>query len=302
MKTLIILIFPYLAIGALKAQEFDVFYLSVGSAHYDKKNIPKDYEAFDDVNGARRSARYVHELFSQKANGHGVMIRSQAGDPMTKSKIIQKVESMIISAKESKSRHPLLVFYYCGHGVSEGIAWNQFLVPGDFKKKPKNLSTDPLAIDLDELSDELLYLGEVTDLLSNSGFPYMCLIDACYEGKEEKFSALENFMDPTATQNFKDIAAILRFMNEYHSENPVVFATKPGSTTRVTEDPSFPEGTSIGPLCRKLMLVGKKLDELEVLNMMDAVFLLSDPDFDEKTGAVISNYEYDEKGLFTLFR
>ena len=302
MKKILIFNLLLLTIGTVNAQEFDVFYLSVGSAHYEKENIPSGYEAFDDVNGARRSARYVHELFSQKANGQGTMLRSQIDEHVTKPKIIHELESMIKSAKKSKSKHPLLVVYYCGHGVSEGIAWSQFLVPGDFIGKPKNISTDPMAIDFDELGDELLYVGEITDLLSKSGIPFMCLIDACYEGKEEKFSVLENFMNATAAQNFEEIAGILRFMNEYHSENPVVFATKPGTTTKVTVDPLFPEGTSIGPLCRKLMLVRKKLNELETLSMMDVVMLLSDPEFDEKTKAVISNYQFDNKGLYTLLK
>jgi len=300
MKAIIFLFLLTYTTISLNAQKFDVFYLSIGSAHYEKKNIPEGYESFDDVNGARRSARYVHELFSKKANGKGSMLRSETDKPLTKTMIIQGIESMIKLAKKSKSKNPLLVFYYCGHGISEGIGWNQFLVPGDFNKKPKNLSSDPLALDLEKLSNELLYVGEITDLLSKSEFQYMCLIDACYEGKEEKFSVLENYLSPTAVSNFKDVATILRFMNEYHIQNPVVFATKPGTTVKVTVDPLLPEGTSIGPLCRKLMLVRNKLSELETLSMMDVVILLSDPEFDEKTKNVISNYEFNNSGLFTL--
>ena len=50
------------------------------------------------------------------------------------------------------------------------------------------------------------------------------------------------------------------------------------------------------------MLVRKKLNELETLSMMDVVMLLSDPEFDEKTKAVISNYQFDNKGLYTLLK
>jgi hypothetical protein len=299
----IILVYLFVQIAfATRAQEFDVFYLSVGSAHYQKEGIPDGYESFDDINGARRSSRYIHELFSKKSSGKGSMLRSEAGKPLTKSMILQEIRTIIKLARKSKAKNPLLLFYYCGHGVSEGIAWNQFLVPGDFIKKPKNLSTDPLALNLTELGSELLYLGEVTDLLSESGIQYMCLIDACYEGKEENFSVLENYMSPIAAQNIKDIARVLRFTNEYHSNNPVVFATAPGTMTKVTVDPLFPEGTSIGPLCRKLMLISNKVEELETLSMMDVVMLLSDHTFDEKTIEVISNYEFDHRGLFTLLK
>jgi len=303
MKTFVILVIALSLRVACNAQEFNVFHLAIGSAHYEQINIVEGHEPFDDINGARRSARYVHELFTQNANGQGGMLRSEAGKPLTKSQILQELNKLIEMAKTSGVNNPLLLFYYCGHGISEGIAWNQFLVPGDFNKKPNNLSTDPLALDLEILRSELLYVGEVTDLLTDSGFPYMCLIDACYEGKEERFSVLENFLGPVALQNIKDIAAILRFMNKFHSQNPVIFATAPGTTTKVVPDPLLPEGSAwIGPICRKLMLLRKPLKTSGTLSLADVVMLLADSEFDEKTSHIITNYEIGENGFKTLLR
>ncbi|MBL4707534.1 MAG: hypothetical protein JKY48_03735, partial [Flavobacteriales bacterium] len=284
------------ALGAAKLaqeSEFEVFYLSVGSAHYeqDLSKYSKRHSPFQNVKGARRSARYVAELFQQKANGKGIMLRSNSTQLLSRDTILQALQAVIKMAKKSKSKQPLLGFYFCGHGVSEGIAWSQFMVPGNFLEKPKDIESNPLAIDIATLADQLLYLGEITDLLSAAEMPYLCLVDACYEGVEEN---VDKWIDGAS--------AILKFMNEYHSPNPVVFAAPPGDTTSTKEDPKVPEGTNIGPLCRKLMLVEKQLLKTPELSLMDVVLLLSDPAFDPLTSKVTSHYEVDEKGFITLLK
>lgn len=49
------------------------------------------------------------------------------------------------------------------------------------------------------------------------------------------------------------------------------------------------------------MLLYPTLDELNVLSLLDVIVLLTNPEFDEITKDVHSNYEFDNKGLFTLF-
>ena len=146
------------------AQSFDVFYLSVGSTHYVQKDIKEGCEPFADVNGARKSARYMHELFSEKAGGTGTMLRSEQGKELSREAILNAFKKTIATAKKSKAKNPLVVFYFCGHGVSEGIGWSQFLVPGTFNEKPPNIGADPIALDLDYLADKLIYVGDITDI------------------------------------------------------------------------------------------------------------------------------------------
>jgi hypothetical protein len=293
MRKLILYIFCLCVSVEAMAQEFEVFYLSIGNAHYEsrKEKFVDDYAPFNPVNGARRSARYVAELLERSAKGHGNMLRSDANNLLSKEEMLAAVRDLVKTVKKSKAKNPLVVFYYCGHGVSEGIAWSQFLVPGDFTEKPDSLATNPLAIDLGELSDKLLYLGEVTDLFLEAELPYFCLIDACYEGKAEDFTALDQWLTPTSAKNFSDVAAILRFMNEYHQSNPVVFATPPGTTTKTVTDPSLLEGVKIGPLCRRMLLVEKQLETINPLTLMDVVLLLQSPEFDTLTQSATGNYE-----------
>ncbi|MEB2777470.1 caspase family protein [Algoriphagus sp. D3-2-R+10] len=302
MKQIVFFISFWLTVAEVNAQEFEVFYLSIGNANYESREekFEGKYAPFSPVSGARRSARYVAELLERRSNGQGNMLRSDGNHLLSKVKILAAVNDLINTVKKSKAKNPLVVFYYCGHGVSEGIAWSQFLVPGDFTEKPDYLDTDPLAIDLNELSDKLLYVGEITDLFAEAELPYFCLIDACYEGVEEDFSALDPWFTQTAAQNFKDVAAVLRFMNEYHQENPVLFATQPGMTTKTVTDPSLPEGVKIGPLCRKMLLIEKQLDITNPLTLMDVVMLLHDPGFDELTKTATGNYEMGENA-FTPF-
>ncbi len=282
----------------INGQDFDVFHLSIGSAHYSKES----QDSFDDISGARRSARYVHELLTEKAGSQGSMLRSEAGQPLTKKQIIDELKQTIKLAKKSKSKRPLIVLYFCGHGVSEGLGWSQFLVPGEFKEVPAAFLNQSMGLDLDRIRKSLLYVGDLSDLLLESKIPYTILADACYEGKAHSLSVLEQFFNDTAMQNIRDMVGIVKFMNEFHTENPVVFATPPGTVTKVVEDPLVPEGVYIGPICRKLILVSGKLEELETMSLMDVVLLLSDEAFDPLTPNVTSNYEFDEKGLWTLLK
>lgn len=288
----------------LDAQQLDVFYLSVGSADYiqEAEKLEAGSKPFSNVTGARKSARYVEEFFRDKAGGKGILMRSSPGKLITRNAVLDSLDKVIRLAKKSKSKNPLIVFYYCGHGISEGIAWLQFLVPGDFTKKPQDLATSSTAVDIEKMGQHLLNLAEVTDKLQQSGLSYMCLLDACYEAKEEKFTGMDYFLGETGSQNIKDIAALLRFMNEYHGEHPVVFAAKPGTTVQTVEDP-LEDGTYIGPLCRRLMLVKKKNEgAAPTLSLEEFVETLKSESLDSVTPPPVTFYEPGKNGRHILKR
>lgn len=293
MKLLYSLLYCFSSIAIYTAQEFDVFYLAVGNAHYENRveKFKENYSPFCPVGGARRSARYVGELLERRANAKGLILRSEGNNLLSKENILNAVIELIKTVNHSDAENPLIVFYYCGHGVSEGIAWSQFLVPGDFTEKPIDLSTNPLAIELDILSEKLIYLGEITDLFEDSSIPYFCLIDACYETQIEDFSTLDKWFNPSTVELFKETSEVLRFMNEYHQSKPVIFATQPGASVKTVTDPNLPEGVKIGPLCRRLILIEKQLDNIDYLTLMDVVMLFQDSDFDSLTPSSISHYK-----------
>ena len=167
---------------------------------------------------------------------------------------------------------------------------------------PANIAEDPVAVSISDLLEKLIFVGEITDKIGEKKIPYVCFIDACYEGQEEKFSCLTAVMSETAVQNLKDVAAVLRFMNEYHSENAVVFATPPGTTTKVIDDPYFESGTYIGPLCRRMILIAGKLKEMKEMSMADMLMFLNSNEFDPPTSAAVTNWEFNETSLKTLLK
>ena len=283
------------------AQDFNVFCLSVGSADYiqDRSKFDDGYEPFSEVNGARRSARYMFELCQSKANVNGEILRSEPGRYITKTNVLDALDRVIAMAKKSVGNNPLIVFYFCGHGVSEGIAWNQFLVPGNFTGKLKNNSSETFNKPVIDLADELIYVGEITDKIDNSGIPYVCLIDACYEGKAEDFSSLTKVMSEKPVQNLRDIAAILQVLNQYRGENAVVFATAPGTTTKVVDDPTV-EGTYVGPLCRRMKLIEAMLPGKQEMSLKEVMTLINDDNFDRPTSSAITHWGPGEnaKGIF----
>jgi len=48
--------------------------------------------------------------------------------------------------------------------------------------------------------------------------------------------------------------APVRFLNEFHQPNPVVYSTAPGTVVLTAPDPLNPLGYEIGPLARRALL------------------------------------------------
>lgn len=113
---------------------------------------------------------------------------------------------------------------------------------------------------------------------------------------------MERFMPEAAVESLRNIAGIIKYMNEYNTANPVVFATPPGTTVSAVENPVEPDRARVGSIARKLQLVSRKLEELERLTLLDTIMLLTNAEFDPLTPTVLSNYKFDDKGFYTLFR
>jgi hypothetical protein len=147
-----------------------------------------------------------------------------------------------------KAPRPLFVFYFAGHGISEGIAWNHFSVPGNFAYRG-----DASKLDIEGLSKNTLYSGELVDELQKLRVPFLALLDNCYEGEERTFES--SVLSGPAIRNLSDVGGVLRVMNEFRDTYPVLFSTSPGTTVATVENPLEPEGaTNIGPLSRRFSL------------------------------------------------
>jgi len=155
------------------------------------------------------------------------------------------VSSKIVAAKPT---NPLFVFYIASHGMSEGIAWNHFSIPGDFvyRGNPDNLN-------IDGLSNSALYAGSLVDELERLKIPFLVIFDSCSDGQEKHFEP--TVLSPKATRNLNEVGAALRVMNEFRNTYPVLFSTTPGKSVVTVTNPLAPDSVvTIAPLARRFSL------------------------------------------------
>ena len=116
-------------VASAQANHYRVYFVSVGSGWY-ASSQSKDIHAFSRIEGANKSATIVAEGLVAGGAEYGIELTSDDGNFVTTGdieKALQKVESKIATQKPA---NPLLVFYIASHGMSEGIAWSHFSIPG----------------------------------------------------------------------------------------------------------------------------------------------------------------------------
>lgn len=156
-------------------------------------------------------------------------------------------------------------------------------MPGDltYTGEPDKLSAESLA-------EQAVYAAALVDRLKKAGVHYLLILDTCYEGTPSRFDS--PVLTAVASQNISDIAKALRFMNEFHQEEPVLFSTTPGSTVPVAPDPTDPKNNSMGPLARRLvLLVDARVASKRQISVGDVVDWLGSPSADRDTRPAVTN-------------
>jgi hypothetical protein len=228
---------------------FQTYFLAVGSSAYIKPNAPNEH-GFPNLGDMNRSARLVGDLLSRDGAVFGIVFTSTASLFVSRGDFESALSALGARVRSDHPAHPLVVVYLAGHGISEGIAWTHFSVPGNF------VYGSPLErLDVDAVAQHTIYASGVADELDQLKVPYMLLLDSCYSGKAADFTS--PFLSPTAIGNLRDVAAVLRFVNEFHQSNPVVFSTPPGTEVLPAEDPRDPLH-SLGPIARRLLLLTRE--------------------------------------------
>lgn len=228
-------------------QRYQVFFVAVGSGWY-APSAGADVHGFSRIQGANASAELVANALIAGGAEYGVELRSDDQQFVTVEdidKAIQKVKSNIVATKPS---NPLLVFYIASHGISEGIAWSHFSIPGDFVFKG-----DPDNLNIDGLSNSTLYAGSLVDELQALHTPFLVLLDSCSDGREKHFEP--PVLSAKATRNLNEVGSVLRFMNEFRDTYPVLFSTTPGKSVSTVPNPLTPGGVvNVAPLARRFSL------------------------------------------------
>ena len=260
---------------------FAIFFLAVGNTDYVAPTSP-DLRGFGRLEGANDSARAVSDIFARNGAVAGITLTSAEGRYVGKTDVDQALSDIFKRMKASRAANPFLVFYFAGHGISEGVAWNHFSVPGNFAY------AHPLdRLDVEAMARHAINAALLADTLRKSGVPYLMLLDNCYDGRAALFES--PVLTPTAIDNLRQIAGVLRFINEFHGPNPVIFSAEPGREVPLAPDPRHPKQASLGPLGRRLVLLSSRLGAATGLKLSELVALLTSAQLDDATSPPVTH-------------
>lgn len=257
---------------------YDLFYLAVGSSHYSADRSPNGFKNLD---GANKSAKKVSAQLDRAGAVAGITLVSGEGQFVTRRDVLKALADVLTKAKRSGSKNPLVIFYFCGHGVSEGVGWNHFSIPSDFVVPTEK-------VNIQTLTDSAIYAGEVSDAIEAQKMTGLLLLDSCYEGKEADLP--DAVISRQLAQNLTDIFKVLRHMNEFRGPTLAVFSTKPGTLVPMASDPLDLESQlGVGPLGRRMILnFDHAFRNTGGLTIAQFLWQMSNTSFDPETPSVMS--------------
>jgi hypothetical protein len=260
---------------------YQVYFVSVGSAWYVTPS-GKGVHGFSRIPGANKSAKVLSAALISGGAEYGILLTSADHQFVTVGDVYQAVKKVGNRIQTDRPQHPLFLFYFAGHGLSEGIAWNHFSIPGDF-----TYEGDAANLDIEGLSNSTLYAGALVDELESFHIPFVLLLDNCYDATEKSFES--PVLSGTATKNLKDVGGILRVLNEFRNTYPVLFSTTPGTSVLTVEDPSDPNApVTIGPLARRFLLsVSSVLDQRKAVALETFLEQMTSPSLDPLTSPAV---------------
>ncbi len=295
---LIIFLGAFWVFNQLPAQEtLDVFYFAVGSEHYerDPSSLEPGFRGLRRVRGAAESARRVKTLLDNNGAVAGEIMVSEDFVFITRDKLLKGLKNAIRKAQKAKAKTPFFIFYYCGHGFTNGELQAMFLPPG-------NLTGDLTKFNHEDWLDNTISPLEIREMLEASGLRYMIILDCCYEGdlKETEFlnpSLIKLTGTETFDQLMKDTYRIVIALNQMIGPDPTLFSTLSGKSVAVVTY-SFADGIQkVGPLCRRMYKVFEEKMKGNSLMLSDFMVMMEYEALDDQTTPAVSYWSMDENAF-----
>jgi hypothetical protein len=266
----------------LAAASFNVYFVAVGSSHYGQ-STGSGTHGLQHIYGANKSAKAIAARLLAGGAKYGVLLTSVEGHLVSAGDVSSAISLVDARMRVDRAKNPLLVFYFAGHGISEGVGWNLFMVPGTF------LYTGDLADhDIESIAASTIPAAKLVEQLDHTGVRYVAVLDTCYEGKAPSIDS--PVLSGAAIASLRNVSSVLRFMNEFHQSSPVLFSTAPGRVVATVDDPVDATSDPVAPLARRVMIL---LDNIatkkEPLKLHEFVRQMTSKDLDSKTAPAISN-------------
>lgn len=304
MKTILLIVaFLLLEIMDCFAQpRFNVYYISIGSMFY--KNNP-GATSWDDLPEAGTSATIMASCLSRYAGGKGLTFISKKNELFSKDILNDALKQLWNTILQERPVNPLLVVYYCGHGISDTLVGSQYLPSGDCSTLQKTET-------FQEMCRKNVFIPEITKMLSDLSLAergrmviprYLFLLDCCrHDTSDPNMRIVTDTSDRTSITKYKNpdrTAELVVYSTMDRKEGPVM-------PLPVLQNPivSGKDTSGIGPLCRKtLILLDKRIGtNASGIDLESYVTELLDPSLDQPSGIPSTPYTTgrDDNALFLV--
>jgi hypothetical protein len=321
-----------LAATASAQERFDVYFLAVGSGSY-MTSEEEGVKGLSRIPGAAKSAKAVGELLERGGSTFGIALVSDETHVVGEKDIVDALSRVFAEIRKRHPAHPLLVFYFAGHGISEGLSWYHFSLPGNVLFRG-DISRE-VSLYSAALSNFTLNAAMLVAWLRDANVPFMVLLDSCYDGTPDKFTTFEALPPdapcPSLTQDilapmcedlrrrlesvrkfedemnalvpgFNQMAADVTQANRFETTDPVLFSTQPGTNVPTVPDP-YDAGKPIGvaPLARRAMKI-----LTPIVNSGDSISLdgfierMTSPTLDPLTTRAVTHSPMPKDAAFLL--
>jgi Caspase domain len=240
---------------------YDVHALVIGLGNYPVASPRIGGALPGAVSAAELVAKDLRRLLPSTRQAQVTVLTSQPGnsggfdptDRRRKSVLTDAIANWVRTTKtnEDPTRKSLVVFYFFGHGLADGMSRSVFLVPEGFIDDPSRR--------VDEMTDQLIPVEWVLRQLKQVSDRVLVLVDACRQHASEDQQLVQVFPGSVAQkQNLRDIIDAIQLGTGMLGPQPVIFGAKDGTSASVVEWPET-SGAQVGPLAASLDDIFAKL-------------------------------------------
>jgi hypothetical protein len=234
---------------------FDIFGLVISMGNYSSLSKRAGGELPDAVRTGEGVAADLRRVIPPSEANHIQLISSNEVSPklfdpsrrLSKSDVLQGIHDFLdyVKRNSNPNKQTLVVFYYFGHGLADGMSKSVFLVPEQF--------VDDESKKISNISDRLIDTAEITRQFSEVTDHSVLLIDACRAYKDQAKELIDAWKK-TVKQG-SDIGGILnaiQFASGIYGPTPIIFASDDGMAADTVKYPAGGLSSGTGPLALKL--------------------------------------------------
>jgi hypothetical protein len=243
---------------------YDVYALVLSMGNYPTRSRRAGGELPDAVRTAEMVSTDFQRLLPPDQADHVKVVTSnelspRAFDPtrrLSRSDVLEAIHAFAqdVEKRANPQKETLVVFYYFGHGLADGISKSVFLVPEQF--------VDDESRSVPDISDRLIDTADVLREFSAVTDHPLILADACRAHQDEAKQLIETWK--YGLQQGSDVGGILnalQFASGIYGPAPIVFASKDGTAADTVKYPAAGDAqTRTGPLAAKLRVIFDKVD------------------------------------------